>query len=179
MAAKLWFCLFVSGGHWLHSNSDPPSLLPLFSPAVAFKEICPAGPGYHYSASALQFNQRVNQQLGGGGATLVPHQENQGSQSRSPWNILCACVRHQTFICPMSSSIHPQALDPEAAELPGLRRNPHPPERQLVERVPQWTPVLDQLVPAVSRPGLVLLSPNPGLHLILRPIQLLALLPPG
>uniref|UniRef100_A0A3P8TW60 Latent-transforming growth factor beta-binding protein 1 n=1 Tax=Amphiprion percula TaxID=161767 RepID=A0A3P8TW60_AMPPE len=27
--------------------------------SVAFKEICPAGPGYHYSASALQFNQRV------------------------------------------------------------------------------------------------------------------------
>ncbi|KAM6959295.1 latent-transforming growth factor beta-binding protein 4 [Aplochiton taeniatus] len=26
--------------------------------SVSFKEICPAGPGYHYSASALQFSQR-------------------------------------------------------------------------------------------------------------------------
>ncbi|KAG7224436.1 hypothetical protein INR49_015066 [Caranx melampygus] len=155
--------------------------------SVAFKEICPAGPGYHYSASALQFNQRVNQQLGGGGATLVPHssQENQGSYSRSAWNILCVCITPQNFICPASSSIHPQVLVlvPEAAEPPGLSRNPRPPERQLVERVHQWAPVLDQLVPAVSRPGPVHLSRNPGLHLshrlILRPIQLPALPPPG
>lgn len=28
--------------------------------AVAFKEICPAGPGYHYSASTLQISQRVD-----------------------------------------------------------------------------------------------------------------------
>lgn len=26
---------------------------------AAFKEICPAGPGYHYSASAVKINQRV------------------------------------------------------------------------------------------------------------------------
>uniref|UniRef100_A0A4W6FSX8 Si:cabz01070274.1 n=1 Tax=Lates calcarifer TaxID=8187 RepID=A0A4W6FSX8_LATCA len=49
--------------------------------SVAFKEICPAGPGYHYSASALQFNQRVKEQLGGRGAPLVTdgNQENQGT----------------------------------------------------------------------------------------------------
>ncbi|XP_021164545.2 LOW QUALITY PROTEIN: latent-transforming growth factor beta-binding protein 1 [Fundulus heteroclitus] len=28
--------------------------------SVAFKEICPAGPGYHYSASTLQFSQRAD-----------------------------------------------------------------------------------------------------------------------
>nr|XP_020478341.1 latent-transforming growth factor beta-binding protein 4 [Monopterus albus] len=39
--------------------------------SVAFKEICPAGPGYHYSPSVLQFNQKVTEQLGGRGATLV------------------------------------------------------------------------------------------------------------
>uniref|UniRef100_A0A3B4B0X2 Latent-transforming growth factor beta-binding protein 1 n=1 Tax=Periophthalmus magnuspinnatus TaxID=409849 RepID=A0A3B4B0X2_9GOBI len=38
----------------------------------AFKEICPAGPGYHYSASALQFNQRAIEQLGHRGAPLLP-----------------------------------------------------------------------------------------------------------
>ncbi|TMS07714.1 Latent-transforming growth factor beta-binding protein 2 [Larimichthys crocea] len=53
--------------------------------SVAFKEICPAGPGYHYSASALQFNQRVTEQLGNQGASLVPHgnQDNQGAGTSS------------------------------------------------------------------------------------------------
>ena len=60
-------------------RSECAEILPdFFSPsssssAVAFKEICPAGPGYHYSASALQFNQRVTEQLGGRGAPLVTH----------------------------------------------------------------------------------------------------------
>lgn len=54
-------------------------------PAVAFREICPAGPGYQYSASALQFNQRVNEQLGNRGASLVTHvsHESQGTSFRS------------------------------------------------------------------------------------------------
>lgn len=58
--------------------------------SVAFKEICPAGPGYHYSASALQFNQRASEQLGARGAPLVPHrhQDQQapepGSRPRAP-----------------------------------------------------------------------------------------------
>ncbi|XP_039986751.1 latent-transforming growth factor beta-binding protein 1-like [Xiphias gladius] len=53
--------------------------------SVAFKEICPAGPGYHYSASVLQFNQRVTEQLGGRGAPLLTHssQDNQGPDSGS------------------------------------------------------------------------------------------------
>uniref|UniRef100_A0A3B5B9M9 Latent-transforming growth factor beta-binding protein 1 n=1 Tax=Stegastes partitus TaxID=144197 RepID=A0A3B5B9M9_9TELE len=42
--------------------------------SVAFKEICPAGPGYHYSASAVQFNQRVTEQLGSRGASTSPAQ---------------------------------------------------------------------------------------------------------
>ncbi|XP_040901991.1 LOW QUALITY PROTEIN: latent-transforming growth factor beta-binding protein 4 [Toxotes jaculatrix] len=53
--------------------------------SVAFKEICPAGPGYHYSASALQFSQRATEQLGGQGTPLVTHsnQDNQGADSGS------------------------------------------------------------------------------------------------
>ncbi|XP_076027506.1 latent-transforming growth factor beta-binding protein 4-like isoform X2 [Genypterus blacodes] len=55
--------------------------------SVAFKDICPAGPGYHYSASALQFNQRVTEQLGSRGAPVVTqgHKDNQNNQS-SPGN---------------------------------------------------------------------------------------------
>lgn len=40
---------------------------------MAFREICPAGPGYQYSASALQFNQRATEQLGNRGVSLVTH----------------------------------------------------------------------------------------------------------
>lgn len=55
------------------------------SPPVAFKEICPAGPGYHYSASALQFNQRVSEQLGGRGAPLVTHGNQDNQATVPPW----------------------------------------------------------------------------------------------
>eukprot|EP00064_Thunnus_orientalis_P020634 superscaffoldBa00005783_g20776 len=45
-----------------------------------------SGPGYHYSASALQFNHRVNDLLGGQGAPLVPHgnQDIQGTPRPQP-----------------------------------------------------------------------------------------------
>ncbi|XP_016386062.1 latent-transforming growth factor beta-binding protein 4-like isoform X1 [Sinocyclocheilus rhinocerous] len=45
-------------------------LCPYFGSA-AFKEICPAGPGYHYSASAVKFNQRLAKMLDTGGPPLV------------------------------------------------------------------------------------------------------------
>ncbi|XP_052008003.1 latent-transforming growth factor beta-binding protein 4-like [Xyrauchen texanus] len=45
-------------------------LCPYFGSAD-FKEICPAGPGYHYSSSALKFNQRLAETLGSGGPLLV------------------------------------------------------------------------------------------------------------
>lgn len=38
---------------------------------AAFKEICPAGPGYHYSASAVKINQRLAEMLDTGGPPLV------------------------------------------------------------------------------------------------------------
>ncbi|XP_024910631.1 latent-transforming growth factor beta-binding protein 1 isoform X1 [Cynoglossus semilaevis] len=49
--------------------------------SVAFKEICPAGPGYHYSLSALQFNQRANEQLGNRGASLLTPNNQDGQES--------------------------------------------------------------------------------------------------
>uniref|UniRef100_A0A9J8BMI7 Latent-transforming growth factor beta-binding protein 1 n=1 Tax=Cyprinus carpio carpio TaxID=630221 RepID=A0A9J8BMI7_CYPCA len=45
-------------------------LCPYFGSA-AFKEICPAGPGYHYSASPVKFNQRLVEILDTGGPPLV------------------------------------------------------------------------------------------------------------
>ncbi|KAK2894957.1 hypothetical protein Q8A67_012186 [Cirrhinus molitorella] len=45
-------------------------LCPYFGSA-AFKEICPAGPGYHYSASAVKFNQRLAEMLDTGGPPLI------------------------------------------------------------------------------------------------------------
>ncbi|XP_051512932.1 latent-transforming growth factor beta-binding protein 4-like isoform X3 [Myxocyprinus asiaticus] len=45
-------------------------LCPYFGSA-AFKEICPAGPGYQYSASALKFNQRLAETVGTGWPILV------------------------------------------------------------------------------------------------------------
>nr|XP_057935549.1 latent-transforming growth factor beta-binding protein 4 isoform X3 [Doryrhamphus excisus] len=51
--------------------------------SAAFKEICPAGPGYHYSPSALQFSQRAAEELGTRGAQLVTNgnTDRQGSSS--------------------------------------------------------------------------------------------------
>ncbi|KAL0168669.1 hypothetical protein M9458_036891, partial [Cirrhinus mrigala] len=42
-----------------------------FVSTAAFKEICPAGPGYHYSASAVKFNQRLAEMLDTGGPPLI------------------------------------------------------------------------------------------------------------
>lgn len=65
----------VSGEFSSVSSHFPPS-----PPSVAFKEICPAGPGYQYSPSTLKFNQRVSEPEGGG-AVLVngSNKENQGT----------------------------------------------------------------------------------------------------
>ncbi|XP_034021316.1 LOW QUALITY PROTEIN: latent-transforming growth factor beta-binding protein 4-like, partial [Thalassophryne amazonica] len=49
--------------------------------SAAFKEICPAGPGYHYSASTLQFNQRVSQHLSRHGAPVVMQRVHGNEQS--------------------------------------------------------------------------------------------------
>lgn len=74
---------------------------------MAFKEICPAGPGYHYSASSLQFNQKVTEQLGSRGSLPVT-QDNQGTYCRvKPPLIYLPDYQTQNihpFICP---SFHP------------------------------------------------------------------------
>ncbi|XP_077398239.1 latent-transforming growth factor beta-binding protein 4 isoform X2 [Festucalex cinctus] len=57
--------------------------------SAAFKEICPAGPGYHYSASVLQFSQRAADQLGTRGAQLLtddqqPHHGTSSASQQKP-----------------------------------------------------------------------------------------------
>uniref|UniRef100_A0A3Q2FTM8 Latent-transforming growth factor beta-binding protein 1-like n=1 Tax=Cyprinodon variegatus TaxID=28743 RepID=A0A3Q2FTM8_CYPVA len=49
--------------------------------SVTFKEICPAGPGYHYSASTLQFTQRADAEQAGRGS-LPTSQDNTGPDSQ-------------------------------------------------------------------------------------------------
>uniref|UniRef100_A0A3Q3N141 Latent-transforming growth factor beta-binding protein 4 n=1 Tax=Mastacembelus armatus TaxID=205130 RepID=A0A3Q3N141_9TELE len=73
-------CCSRVGKAWGHECQKCP-----YFGSVAFKEICPAGPGYQYSSSVLQFNQRVAEQLGGRGAQLIrpSNQDNQGQSSRS------------------------------------------------------------------------------------------------
>ncbi|XP_069578756.1 latent-transforming growth factor beta-binding protein 4 [Brachyistius frenatus] len=73
-------CCSRVGKAWGHNCQRCP-----YFGSVSFKEICPAGPGYHYSASALQFNQRATEQLGSQGAPVVTNgnQDNQGSASGS------------------------------------------------------------------------------------------------
>lgn len=133
---------------------------------VAFKEICPAGPGYHYSTSSLQFSQKLTEQLGTRGSLPVT-QDNQGTYSS-----LCIyqITRTRTLIhLFVHSSIQLPDLGPLAAECPGLRRSQK--ERRLVEplRLQASAPALDRLVPAVPKPDPVCLS-------LARPP---ALLPPG
>uniref|UniRef100_A0A672YAX8 Latent-transforming growth factor beta-binding protein 4 n=1 Tax=Sphaeramia orbicularis TaxID=375764 RepID=A0A672YAX8_9TELE len=62
--------------------------------SVAFKDICPAGPGYHYSASALQFNQRVSEHLGSRGAVLVTpgNQDKPGTHMFYKYSVCVFCV---------------------------------------------------------------------------------------
>ncbi|XP_026173673.1 latent-transforming growth factor beta-binding protein 4 isoform X2 [Mastacembelus armatus] len=73
-------CCSRVGKAWGHECQKCP-----YFGSVAFKEICPAGPGYQYSSSVLQFNQRVAEQLGGRGAQLIrpSNQDNQGVASSS------------------------------------------------------------------------------------------------
>uniref|UniRef100_A0A3Q2E326 Latent-transforming growth factor beta-binding protein 1-like n=1 Tax=Cyprinodon variegatus TaxID=28743 RepID=A0A3Q2E326_CYPVA len=78
---------FGSGGFVFFSSSSYCSVQPRFLSfccffffAVTFKEICPAGPGYHYSASTLQFTQRADAEQAGRGS-LPTSQDNTGPDS--------------------------------------------------------------------------------------------------
>lgn len=138
---------------------------------MAFKEICPAGPGYHYSASALQFNQRVTEQLGGRGALAVL-QENPGQYCRrntlcshisTLHSSLCHLFSQALFLCRGLSRTLPLA-EPEPLRLQFQALAPGRP----VQAVPRPDPVRINLArpPALRAPGLcspAVLAPGPRL----------------
>ncbi|KAJ0022516.1 hypothetical protein NQD34_010006, partial [Periophthalmus magnuspinnatus] len=79
--------------------------------SAAFKEICPAGPGYHYSASALQFNQRAIEQLGHRSGPASPQSsQRQGHGSSSS-----------------SSSVSSSSVSSSSSSLPTSRDKPQNP----------------------------------------------------
>ncbi|CAK6979726.1 latent-transforming growth factor beta-binding protein 2 isoform X4 [Scomber scombrus] len=118
--------------------------------SVAFKEICPAGPGYHYSASALQFNQRATEQLGGRGAPLVTHgdQDMQGAGSGS--NSSAGASRSQQT---------PTSSGATAGEPPPQQPRPQQPQRQ----PPPQQPPPQQPPPQQPRPQQPRPRPQPQL----------------
>uniref|UniRef100_A0A673W9V9 Latent transforming growth factor beta binding protein 4 n=1 Tax=Salmo trutta TaxID=8032 RepID=A0A673W9V9_SALTR len=79
--------------------------------SVAFKEICPAGPGYHYSASAIKFNQRVVEQHGTGGPPVISQSTPQTRpQQPGSTTLLTTLTRPQQ---PSSSGPHTPQTRPQ------------------------------------------------------------------
>ncbi|CAL8363253.1 unnamed protein product [Merluccius merluccius] len=67
--------------------------------SVEFKDICPAGPGYHYSASALQFHQRST-----GSAQLVtPGNQDKQDKESSVTNVQTQGSNTGTHTCSCTS----------------------------------------------------------------------------
>uniref|UniRef100_A0A8C8CBR5 Latent-transforming growth factor beta-binding protein 4 n=1 Tax=Oncorhynchus tshawytscha TaxID=74940 RepID=A0A8C8CBR5_ONCTS len=137
--------------------------------SVAFKEICPAGPGYHYSASVIQFNQRLLEQHGTGGPPVIsqstgqtrPQQPARGG-AQTPQN------SHQQS----SGSLTPQTR-PQQPGITTLLTTPTRPQqpggaRPLTQT--QWLPVdrrpVSPVRPAQPLPPLV--TPRPPIP---RPVR--------
>ncbi|XP_047191424.1 latent-transforming growth factor beta-binding protein 4 isoform X2 [Scophthalmus maximus] len=100
--------------------------------SVAFKEICPAGPGYHYSASTLQFNQRVKERLGGRGAPLVTHgnQDNQGADSGSSTIAASRPQQKPSSSGPAAGGASTSLSSASSAGSSGAQTRPGPPPSQ-------------------------------------------------
>ncbi|XP_057695307.1 latent-transforming growth factor beta-binding protein 4-like [Corythoichthys intestinalis] len=105
--------------------------------SAAFKEICPAGPGYHYSASALQFSQRAADHLGTHGAQLITNGDHQGTSSSgaigSKQKSRPSPPPHRLAISP------PPARPVNPASTAG--RKPQPPDTLAVRPRPTVSPV--------------------------------------
>ncbi|XP_044210689.1 latent-transforming growth factor beta-binding protein 2 isoform X1 [Thunnus albacares] len=119
--------------------------------SVAFKEICPAGPGYHYSASALQFNHRVNDLLGGQGAPLVPHgnQDIQGPGSGS--NSSGASTSQSRPTQPQQPQTRPQP-PPQQPRPPPQQPRPPPQQPRPPPQQPRPPPQQPRPPPQQPRP---------------------------
>ncbi|XP_053176279.1 latent-transforming growth factor beta-binding protein 4 [Scomber japonicus] len=119
--------------------------------SVAFKEICPAGPGYHYSASALQFNQRATEQLGGRGAQLVTHGNQDTQGAGSGFNSSAGASRSQQT---------PTSSGATAGEPPPQLPRPQQPRPQPPPQQPRPQPPPQQPRPQQPRPQQPQLRPQ-------------------
>ncbi|KAM8769180.1 latent-transforming growth factor beta-binding protein 4 isoform 2-T2 [Acanthopagrus schlegelii] len=120
--------------------------------SVAFKEICPAGPGYQYSASTLKFNQRVSEQLGNRGATVVTHSnpENQGLGPGSGSSSSSGASGSQQK--PSSSGATASGGVGSRAGPPQPLPRPQPPPQAQPQAQPQAPPRLQPPPQAPTRP---------------------------
>uniref|UniRef100_A0A672V314 Latent transforming growth factor beta binding protein 4 n=1 Tax=Strigops habroptila TaxID=2489341 RepID=A0A672V314_STRHB len=112
-----------------------------------FKEICPAGPGYHYSASDLRFNTRyLGQDL-----TRVPLGRPRASTAAPP------ATREHPHPPPRAPQNHPPPLQAPPS-------HPHPPSPHTAAtrppRPPQDPPPGPEVI-VVPRPTMGLLGPIP------------------
>ncbi|KAM9820377.1 latent-transforming growth factor beta-binding protein 4-like [Neosynchiropus ocellatus] len=111
----------------------------------AFKQTCPAGPGYQYSASTLQFSQRSTQQLGSRGAPLVPPRDrhSQGSVSSRGSGLAVTPQGGSAGVSkmnpPLASSTQPTTLPPRTLRISG-RTQPSGAPTQHHQNVPQSSP---------------------------------------
>ncbi|XP_014017554.2 latent-transforming growth factor beta-binding protein 4 isoform X1 [Salmo salar] len=94
--------------------------------SVAFKEICPAGPGYHYSASVIQFNQRLLEQHGTGGPPVISQST---GQNRPQQPASSGAQTPQTSHQQSSGSLTPQTRpqQPGITTLLTTQTRPHQP----------------------------------------------------
>ncbi len=112
---------------------------------AAFKEICPAGPGYHYSSSAVKFNQRLAEMLDTGGPPLVSENGRTSTQG---------IASH-----PEGSRTHSTI-----SQLTRIQQVPYSPTNTQTIRV-QQSPVRPQQPDAGSQAGSVIIitQPKPNL----------------
>uniref|UniRef100_A0A673Y6F0 Latent-transforming growth factor beta-binding protein 4 n=1 Tax=Salmo trutta TaxID=8032 RepID=A0A673Y6F0_SALTR len=94
--------------------------------SVAFKEICPAGPGYHYSASVIQFNQRLLEQHGTGGPPVISQSTGQNRpQQPASSGAQTPQTSHQQSSGSLTPQIRPQ--QPGITTLLTTQTRPHQP----------------------------------------------------
>uniref|UniRef100_A0A673Y713 Latent-transforming growth factor beta-binding protein 1 n=1 Tax=Salmo trutta TaxID=8032 RepID=A0A673Y713_SALTR len=137
--------------------------------SVAFKEICPAGPGYHYSASVIQFNQRLLEQHGTGGPPVISQSTGQNRpQQPASSGAQTPQTSHQQSSGSLTPQIRPQ--QPGITTLLTTQTRPHQPAATRSPTQTQWPPVdrrpVSPVRPAQPLPSLV--TPRPPIP---RPVR--------
>ncbi|XP_076845192.1 latent-transforming growth factor beta-binding protein 4 isoform X2 [Brachyhypopomus gauderio] len=77
--------------------------------SAEFKEICPAGPGYHYSPNTLKLSQRLTEIHGTGGPPLVPDTSRTLTPVSRPQEPRSETSRHQLPSDPQNTRTQPSS----------------------------------------------------------------------